>query len=293
MPTTDDFCRAQASDEPLRGTARPDVHRWVLVEDGEAWGAKVPRDTHLPAEVIARLIEIDAEPHTRVQLIRRPGQGCGPRRRVFVVDSPVEPRGRRIATRELELDALASFDPEATLTRLGRAEPGLDALWLVCTHGTRDRCCAKWGMALWDRLVALAPERAWQVSHLGGHRFAPTFMALPVGLNWGRFDPDALAPLLDALDRGELGSLDHLRGRTAYPAAAQVAEVELRQRHGWQGDADLVLRGSRLTEDGGFVVAFDTPTGPRTVDVESRDAPPTPSNCGDEPSPRVALHVVG
>ena len=47
------------------------------------------------------------------------------------------------------------------------------SLVLVCTHGSRDRCCGTLGGAIYAKAHKQAPEKVWQASHLGGHRFAP------------------------------------------------------------------------------------------------------------------------
>jgi hypothetical protein len=64
---------------------------------------------------------------------------------------------------------------------------------LVCTHGTRDSCCGRRGAGLAAELAAAglgARENVWRTSHMGGHRFAPTFMVLPQGTVWGFADVD-------------------------------------------------------------------------------------------------------
>jgi len=62
----------------------------------------------------------------------------------------------------------------------GLESPAVDVL--VCTHGTRDSCCGRRGASLAVKLAAAglrAGENFWRTSHLGGHRFAPTFLVLP------------------------------------------------------------------------------------------------------------------
>jgi hypothetical protein len=51
---------------------------------------------------------------------------------------------------------------------------------LVCTHGSRDRCCSRFGAPIYRQARRLVGElelentRIWQASHIGGHRMAPT-----------------------------------------------------------------------------------------------------------------------
>ena len=92
---------------------------------------------------------------------------------------------------------------------------------LVCTHGTRDRCCGAMGTALALQCVADG-IRLRRTSHTGGHRFAPTAVLLPEGTAWAFLDDDALrrvttrsGPLDDLLPR--------YRGCTAFESAAVQA----------------------------------------------------------------------
>ena len=114
-----------------------------------------------------------------------------------------------------------------------------DPLLAVCTHGKRDACCAERGRPLARALgAAPRPEHVWETSHLGGHRFAATFIALPAGLVYGRV-PAALGPAIaDGADRGEI-VLEHLRGRAGLSAHAQVADAHVRLREGLTGLDDV------------------------------------------------------
>ena len=109
-----------------------------------------------------------------------------------------------------------------------------DPILLVCTNGRRDACCALRGRALTLALADEHAERTWESTHLGGHRFAANLVCLPHGIVYGRVPPDAGARLADLYLAGQLDP-EHLRGRSAWPAPAQVAEVELRGRLGLIG----------------------------------------------------------
>ena len=47
-----------------------------------------------------------------------------------------------------------------------------DPLYLVCTHGKRNVCCARLGGPLAQALAARHPGQVWETTHVGGHRFA-------------------------------------------------------------------------------------------------------------------------
>ena len=107
---------------------------------------------------------------------------------------------------------------------------------LVCTHGTIDVACAKFGYPLYDHLrKAYAGDevRVWRVSHFGGHVYAPTMMEMPSGHYWAYVDKAQADQI--ALRRGDVTSLrGHYRGWAgAEYGFAQAAERELWLRFGW------------------------------------------------------------
>jgi hypothetical protein len=158
----------------------------------------------------------------------------------------------------LPLAALAVGDREAVVAALPqfrRSEP----IFLVCTNGRHDVCCAIRG-----RPVALAghqrhPRRVWECSHTGGHRFSPTGVLLPWGRTLGRLDVSSVGEVLESADLGDLpfGLLGpwHDRGCSAYAPRVQVGESAVRDE---VGETDL----EALTAEA---------TGPLQVRVTHRD----------------------
>ncbi len=128
-------------------------------------------------------------------------------------------------------------------------------MYLVCTHGRRDACCAKFGIPIYSQLVELANESAWQCSHLGGHRFAPNLLVLPQGLLYGRLGSLDTQRIIDSSQRGEI-VLDRLRGRTTYPAVVQAAEIHLRRHMGELGTGALVWEPSDVPQQDSVPVTF-------------------------------------
>ncbi len=109
--------------------------------------------------------------------------------------------------------------------------------FLVCTHGTRDAACGKFGYRLYDQLKSLTAGdphwRVWRASHLGGHVFAPTMLELPAGVFWGNLSDDTAEQVVRR--RGDVSRLRlHYRGWSgAKPGFAQAAEREMLLRRGW------------------------------------------------------------
>jgi hypothetical protein len=101
------------------------------------------------------------------------------------------------------------------------AEPG--PLLLVCAHGRRDRCCARFGVPPARELAARYPDQVWETTHVGGHRFAANLVILPHGLYFGPVDPAAAHRAIDACQLGEITARRH-RGRAGQDTVAQEAE---------------------------------------------------------------------
>ena len=262
-------CSALADDlaEPLAGTVevRP---VWLLVEDRSAW------DSHAVRDVLGAPFEAEAKAQgIRVLLVRRREgpPSADAVRRVFRVDAV----NATIATRTVrDLAELSVAELAHPAAAFGEPVPG--PMFLVCTNGRRDACCALRGRPV---LAALAGEDAWECTHLGGHRFAGNLVCLPDGIVYGRVTA-ADAPRLAALYREGRVDLDYLRGRSMLPASAQVAEIELRRRLGLDGLRDLELvEASEGVEEAW--VAFRSPDGGRHR-VELRPehlAPPRAISC--------------
>jgi hypothetical protein len=112
--------------------------------------------------------------------------------------------------------------------------------YLVCTNGARDRCCAIRGPAVAAAIERARPGRAWECSHVGGHRFAANLLVLPDALCFARLDVASALALVDELEAGRL-PLEHFRGRTDYSQPDQAAEILVRKELGLTGLDDLAL----------------------------------------------------
>jgi hypothetical protein len=106
--------------------------------------------------------------------------------------------------------------------------PQSEPVFAVCTHGRHDACCAERGRPVAAGLAAVHPESTWEVSHIGGDRFAANLLVLPDGLYYGRLEPAAAVGVADAHLGGRV-DLEHLRGRSGMAMSLQAAEIELRR----------------------------------------------------------------
>ena len=110
----------------------------------------------------------------------------------------------------------------------------------ICTHGTRDRCCAKFGFAAFQaarRLVeqGVSPFEPIETSHLGGDRFAATGIFFPSGSMYAHLGDLDLASLCTAETEGRLDPA-HYRGGVFDPQVVQLVRAGL-AREGLINDA--------------------------------------------------------
>ena len=234
---------SSASAEPLAGTASH-VRHWLLVEYRGMWDREVLGKSLLSPPLKAHLkAQLAALPHSRLLFIRRPEERRRERRALFFGTSAVgEERFFRLEFDRHD-DLLALDLPGALLGGAERPGVPLDhPLFVVCTHGKRDRCCAKYGRPLYDEMRArVNREWVWQSTHVGGDRFAGNLVCLPEGLYFGRVGPDDVAGVVETYLDGRV-ALERFRGRSSYPFAVQAAERAVRAETGIDGiDAVRVL----------------------------------------------------
>ena len=218
---------SRTAEEPLVGTASR-VSAFLLLEAPGPWGVEAVRDSRLPDGCRDWLMSLEPRHRVRPLLVRRPGRPVQGPVRVFAAHAGA---GRSWLGTRLpdDVDEVCSLDVaglvDGPVTSF-EEHPG--SLHLVCTHGRHDACCAERGRPFAAALAQEAPEETWEVSHIGGDRFAANVLTLPDGRYYGRLEPQDAAVVAAAQRDGRL-DLEHLRGRTAYPFAVQAAEVHLRR----------------------------------------------------------------
>jgi hypothetical protein len=109
---------------------------------------------------------------------------------------------------------------------------------LVCTHGSHDQCCARYGNGFYLQALetianlGLTNVRMWKASHFGGHRFAPTAIDFPDGRYYGVLEQDSFKSILTR--SGNIKCLNKVyRGWGMLPNPIQVLEREMIRRYGW------------------------------------------------------------
>jgi len=276
-----------AREESLAGSAST-VAAFLLLEHPGSWGVNALRDARFPDGVGEELRAHAQAAGVRLLLIRRPdrtGRTATPGgpRRVFAVHA----RAPYAWTESAALtDPRSVLDLDLTALRAGRSL-GLAAhdepLFAVCTHGRHDACCAEQGRPVAAALAAALPDQTWEVSHLGGDRFAANMLVAPDGLYYGRLAPEDAVAVARARLSGEV-ELDHLRGRTCYPMPVQAAEIALRRELGLTtpGGLRLIARSQAGSAgEGGLITdaSFRHDARVYAVRVRSTHTPPVALTC--------------
>jgi hypothetical protein len=216
--------------EEMIGTA-PRVDYWLLVEYGQVWQSDALGASSIPTSVKERLTSIAQNTsNLRVELIKGGGEGEGLSFFVALSDE----RAPRLFKFSLDSysDLLDIDIPHVLSSPDSYSAHALPSpLFLVCTHGTYDACCARLGLPLWRKLKAHGELCVWQATHVGGHRFAPNIVCLPHGIYYGRAFGEEALDLALGFKEGRL-SLENLRGRSCHPREAQAAEYFLRRETG-------------------------------------------------------------
>ncbi|WP_116452763.1 sucrase ferredoxin [Blastococcus litoris] len=283
---SDDFCRTEVPARPIgrlddtrcsvqalaRGdspvaTASP-AQRWLLIEQPGPWGRDALTESRFDPEVAPLLARRSRAEGVRLLLVRRPGDRLADSgRRWAYVDGRPGSEGLWWSVRSTDADLLtAPWDGS-----VGEAAPG--PVYLVCTHGGHDACCALRGRPLARALPAPGPTDVWECSHLGGDRFAANVLVLPHGFYYGQVPGDG-AEIVAAHTGGRV-ALPWLRGRAGVPIPGQAAQHVAREELGLLDvDALPVVGVVQETAAGAEVerwtVTLAGPDGDVVTRVESR-----------------------
>ena len=188
----------------------------MLLEQPGAWGRNALRDSRLNATVVAGLLARCHAANARLLLIRRAHRDPTPWRSWAIVDA----RPGSEATGGARSTTTTSW--RRSIPRGPRVSRRRTPVFLVCTHGRRDACCAGRGWPVAVALTEAFPEQTWQCSHVGGDRFAANVVMLPHGLYYGRLTPDDAVAV----------ARRHLEGRvtSSRSAAARASRPPSRRR---------------------------------------------------------------
>lgn len=314
MFSEDFFCsqRAQEAGEQLFATATHTT-TWLVLEYTGAWGNKALAESAIPVSVKEHLARLERQlPNARIQLIKQTAgaeaagnevmgdaaSGLRASRQhvspiTFYVAFADEKKSSLYRFTLADYEQLLAFD-EDLMARLAAHDAAhansrvARPIYLVCTNGRRDRCCAKWGLPVYNAMASYGGNSVWQTSHTGGHRFAATAVCLPEGVMYGWLTPDDARPLIDAHRQRQLYRLDRYRGRSCYPSHLQAADYYLRLQTGDRHLASFVLAQDEGNAAQMWRVSFRSPTTQQHHTVSMHYGGSTverPASCHKAPEP--------
>lgn len=278
------WCSLQSADEPPAGTAAHE-ESWVLLEVPARWGRDIFDGEALGEELSERLKEHVSACGSRMLFIRRPGREGQriDRHRFYLCDTRPGRRSIRVGRVDRPADMLdLDLSPGGHVAGTREISAPVP---LVCTHAKRDQCCAVRGrpvVAELDELVgarlsALDPDAAvWECSHTGGHRFAPVLLLPGTGYTYGPAEADLATRIVEAELDGRVVT-EHLRGRSTWAPAGQVAEVAVRDSGVEAGIDDLIVDVD--PDDPLVVVVRHTDGRAWRVEAGKRPLPPRQQSC--------------
>ncbi|NUR98037.1 MAG: sucrase ferredoxin [Kribbellaceae bacterium] len=143
-----------------------------------------------------------------------------------------------------------------------------EPVYLVCTHGRHDACCAVRGRPVAAALAAVYPERTWECSHIGGDRFAANVVVLPHSLFYGQVSP---ARALEVAQRYEEGDVvpELLRGSGAFVPPVQAAQDFARAAGHSLAVGNLLPRSVETLSDSRWRILLASTNGTLTVEVSA------------------------
>ncbi|MCA1991731.1 MAG: sucrase ferredoxin [Coleofasciculus sp. S288] len=241
-----EFSRQAGEDIIGSGT---NYQTYILVECPAPWESEAFESKAVPENLRSLVNEVErAKLPIRFLLIENPASKSGDRTKLLIYDKKKEKLTNGYRKKEFSLD---NIDQVAAIIRkylageipdwysqvdVGNEEATRDIL--VCTHGSHDKCCARYGNPFYRQAISAVCElqlshiRIWKASHFGGHRFAPTMIDFPDGRYYGVLDRESFKSILTRT--GDIKCLNRVyRGWGILPNPLQVLERELILRHGW------------------------------------------------------------
>ena len=228
------------NEDPI-ATAYP-VNTYVLVECPLPWAAKAWESPQIPDLLRQTITHVTEHyPTVKALLINQDRTRSAPNRRVIIYQRQNREFSGKFDRYEFVIDTL---DEAASLIqnffkgiflRKFLIQSVQDIL--VCTHGSRDQCCGRYGEPFYTQAYKIVRSQnynrqVWRSSHIGGHRFAPTAVTFPDGRYYARLDAFSFNSLLQRL--GDISLLTPIyRGSSLLPEALQELERSLLLRYGW------------------------------------------------------------
>ncbi len=210
------------------------------------WSGSAFKDSKIPKAVKSHLNkELKTTKNSCLQLIKKQKNSDNCLKLYIAVSGENSPKLYKIKFSEYEellsLNIKKILKSDKYLTQ--------EKVYIVCTNGEYDICCGKFGMPVYlDLAKGKYGAQTWEANHIGGHRFASTFVCLPHGLVYGRVrEGKAAQELIKRFERGEV-DITSYRGRSSHSSEVQAAEYYLRKETGISEISELVFKNAKNSD---------------------------------------------
>ncbi len=240
------FCAesSRQADEDIIGSGT-NYQTYVLIESRPPWKSDAFESKFIPDNLKKLVAEIKRTKLSIRFLLINSGQlkSTHEKTKVLIYDKKKEWLSNGYTKQEFNVENFEQVAPVVRQYLSGEvpdceSEENQTRDILVCTHGSHDKCCARYGNPFYFKAVTtifnlgLSNVRIWQASHFGGHRFAPTALDFPDGRYYGVLDQESFSSILTRT--GDISCLKRVyRGWGILPTSIQVLERELIFRYGW------------------------------------------------------------
>ena len=271
------------ANEEMYGTA-PRVDVWIMLEYRGHWSGSAFKDSKIPKSVKAHLNkELKSVSNSRLQLIKKQENSDNDLKFYVAVSDEANPRLYEFSINDYE-DLLS-----LNIKKILKSNENLsqEKIYIICTNGEYDTCCGKFGMPVYlDMAKGKYGSQTWEANHIGGHRFASTFVCLPHGLVYGRIREGKVAEeLITQYESGNI-SISSYRGRSCHTSEVQAAEYYLRKETGISEISEFVTE-SLKKNDKKFKIKFFAKSDEAMHKIKLRkdeNAVKIIKSCGDKSS---------
>lgn len=215
---------------------------WLLLEYPKPWGNKAIAESDLPEEVKNHLGSFSKESVKIKTLLIKQDVKVKTTFDLFIVYiDELSPKIYKIILQDYR--ELLKLNTQNLITAQTPLRSSLEKspLFLVCTHGKHDKCCAKYGFTTYKYMRDIANENVWQSSHVGGDRFASNVVCFPHGIFYGHVSNEDANVIIDSYNKENI-YLKNYRGRVCYSRYGQIAEYFVRKESNITNLNHLILQ---------------------------------------------------
>ncbi|MGI9533688.1 MAG: sucrase ferredoxin [Thermodesulfobacteriota bacterium] len=281
-------CKESSSNagEHLYGTV-PRVDHWFLLEYRDHWEKDSLEKSSVSRDVKNEMHNLlESFKNSRFQLIKSDNSGDNDICFYYINSTEFQPKAYKFVLNNYEdimqlnlADLIERGDINDSVTD--------EVLVLVCTHGSYDSCCGKYGVQVYNEIQNNSKIKVWRTTHVGSHRFSANLVMLPQGIYYGRVNTENVGEIINSHLNNEI-YLDCFRGRCCYSQPSQVSDFFLRRelkkygifdiRREFEKDRDIYIAVEFKieNEDLGYSINSVVFNDAISIKASCRDDKPTP-----------------